>query len=161
MMSELIPAKLHTHFVPPTQATSPRHPRWYTLTHSDRTGDMFLTIAAEIDQQQIAGWYTRLMRDEVVAEWQYEAGRASLNVHCHVSGGLIVGGGAWRVAIFRGHMSLVLEAFRHGDRAMFQENPELDQAQVWVHFHARQKELNLVEPCGVLGDYKQECSTTS
>ena len=48
----------------------PLTPRRYTLTHSDSTDDLFLTIAPEVNQRQVSSWYTRLMRDEVVAEWQ-------------------------------------------------------------------------------------------
>ena len=32
-----------------------------------------------------AGWYIRLLRDEVLAEWRWE-GAPTLHVHCHVSG---------------------------------------------------------------------------
>lgn len=32
-----------------------------------------------------AGWYIRLLRDEVLAEWRWE-GAPALHVHCHVSG---------------------------------------------------------------------------
>lgn len=39
-------------------------PRAYTLTHSDRTGDLFLSIGPKHDEAQVAGLYTRLMRDE-------------------------------------------------------------------------------------------------
>ena len=42
---------------------SPQTPRKYTLTHSDRTGRLFLTIDKEYNEQQISGLYTRLMRD--------------------------------------------------------------------------------------------------
>jgi hypothetical protein len=45
-------------------------PRCYTLTHSDRTGDLYLTIGSNFDCEQFSGWYTRLMRDEVLAEWK-------------------------------------------------------------------------------------------
>ena len=66
---------------------------------------------------QIAGWYTRLMRDEVLAEWQ--AGEPPvLHVHCHVSGGLVVGTAGWRASIFRQHMPMVLEAFWRGDQGL-------------------------------------------
>jgi hypothetical protein len=46
--------------------------RWrcYTLTHSDTTGELFLTIGPDFDRAQISGLYTRLMRDEVLAEWR-------------------------------------------------------------------------------------------
>lgn len=32
-----------------------------------------------------AGWYIRLLRDEVLAEWRWD-GAPTLHVHCHVSG---------------------------------------------------------------------------
>ena len=46
--------------------------RRYTLTHSDTTGELFLTIAPEFDPGQVSGWYTRFMRDEVLGEWLFE-----------------------------------------------------------------------------------------
>ena len=64
-MNELNPQKLHVTFqkgISPQQLSLPRR---YTLTHSDATGDLFLSIGAEYDQKQISGFYTRLMRDEV------------------------------------------------------------------------------------------------
>jgi hypothetical protein len=152
-MSDLNPAKLHTSFTTPTSATGPLHPRCYTLTHSDRTGDMFLAVADEYDQKQISGWYTRLMRDEVLATWQYDGDQASLHVHLHVSGGIVLGSGAWRASLFRHHLRQVLEAFRYGDRQLVQHHPALDQSPIHVHFHARQEELNLIESWGVFGDY--------
>ena len=33
-------------------------PRKYTLTHSDLTGDLYLTVAREYDKKQISRWYT-------------------------------------------------------------------------------------------------------
>lgn len=36
---------------------------------------------------QLQGWYNRLQRDEVVAEWKKVKGKMSLHVHCHISGG--------------------------------------------------------------------------
>ena len=36
---------------------------------------------------QLKGWYSKLQRDEVVAEWKRVQGKMSLHVHCHISGG--------------------------------------------------------------------------
>ena len=69
-MSRLLPGKLHVSFQQNVRPEGPATPRRYTLTHSDSTGDLFLTIGAAYQEEQIAGWYTRLMRDEVLAEWQ-------------------------------------------------------------------------------------------
>ncbi len=36
---------------------------------------------------QLKGWYSKLQRDEVLAEWKRVQGTMSLHVHCHISGG--------------------------------------------------------------------------
>jgi hypothetical protein len=152
-MSRLKPEKLHVRFVSNTAPEGPVTPRRYTLTHSDATGDLFLTIGPDYDRKQISGWYTRLLRDEVLAEWREEENGSALHVHCHVSGGLVVGSAGWRDAIFQRELPLVLEAFRFGDRRLFEVQPELDQAPIWVHFHARQPRYNRVESWGVPAEF--------
>ena len=139
-MSHLDPDMLHVTFASGATAEGPLTPRRYTLTHSDATGELFLTIGQEYDRKQIAGWYTRLIRDEVLAEWQ--AGEPPvLHVHCHVSGGLVVGTAGWRKSIFRQHMPMVLQAFRLGDRGCWRRIRRLPRRRCRVHFHARQKRL--------------------
>ena len=160
-MSRLNPAKLHLKLQTGTQSTGPVLPRCYTLTHSDATGDLYLTVGAEHDRQQISGWYTRLMRDEVLAEWDEQGGQPSLHVHCHVSGGFVLGSADWRDAILRQELPLVLEALRFGDRALFEAHPELDQAPVWVHFASTAPQYDRIERWGTTGDYAQEGTTDS
>jgi len=132
----------------------PLKPRAYTLTHSDSTGDLFLTVAQQYNISQISGWYTRLMRDEVLAQWKIEKDSPSLHVHCHVSGGLIFGTAGWRESIFRQHMPMVLEAFRYGDRKLFEIHPELDDATIWVHFHRARSYQDKVESWSQTKDYR-------
>jgi hypothetical protein len=148
------PGELHVRFLPGTAPEGPVTPRCYTFTHSDSTGDLFLTIGPQYDREQISGWYTRLMRDEVLAEWDNEKDGPALHVHCHVSGGLVVGPASWRYAIFRRELPLVLESFRFGDRAFFEMHPMLDRAAILIHFHATQSRYDRVEPWGVLADYR-------
>jgi hypothetical protein len=155
-MSRLKPKKLHVRFVPGTTPEGPIIPRRYTLTHSDATGDLFLTIGADYDRQQISGWHTRLLRDEVLAEWLKDKDGLALHVHCHVSGGLVFGPAGWRYAIFQHELPLVLEAFRFGDRRLFETQPELDQSPIWVKFHASQSRYNRTEQWGILADYRRE-----
>lgn len=130
-------------------------PRRYTLTHSDRSGDLYLTIGKEYDRKQTRGWYTRLVRDEVLAEWRDEGDEPALHVHCHVSGGLVVGSAGWRYSIFRRELPLVLEAFRYGDRRLFEADPELDQSPILVHFHSARKQFNQIEQWGTPSDYER------
>lgn len=130
-----------------------RHlPRRYTLTHSDSTGDLYLTVANEYDKEQISGWYTRIMRDEVLAEWKMLEEEVSLHVYCHVSGGLVFGSSGMREAIFRREMSLVLEAIRNGDSKFFEKNPEFDNAPIILHFQKSGKDYK-IERFGILSDF--------
>jgi phosphatidate phosphatase PAH1 len=68
VMLRLSTEKLHVVFKDNVKADGPIVPRCYTLTHSDFTGDLFLSIGASYDLKQISGIYTKLMRDEVLAE---------------------------------------------------------------------------------------------
>jgi len=153
-MNRLQPEKLHVAYAAGTDAEGPVVPRCYTLTHSDRTGDLYLAIGPAYAEEELSGWYTRLMRDEVLAEWRQEEGGPALHVHCHVSGGWALGPARWRDTIFRQELPLVLEALRYGDRALYDAHPELDQASIQVHFHARQARLDRVEGWGVPDAYR-------
>lgn len=155
-MSDLQAKKLHVTF---RQRTSPRPPslslpRRYTLTHSDRTGDMFLTIGADYDRRQIAGLYTRLMRDEILAELADDGQGISMRIYCHVSGGLAFGTAGWRNGILLHHMRTVIEALCYGDRDLIDQHPELQQAKVRVFFKSSQLKYNRVEDWGVVGTYR-------
>jgi hypothetical protein len=155
-MSRLLPSKLHVSFQQNVHSEGPVTPRRYTLTHSDATGDLFLTIGTAYQEEQIAGWYTRLMRDEILAEWLQEEADPALHVYCHISGGLIFGSAAMRDGIFRQELPLVLEAFRYGDRALFTTNPQLDAAPIYVHFQSEKARYNRVEQWGTPADYRSE-----
>ena len=149
----LNPNRLHVKLSERVSSTDPVIPRFYTLTHSDSTGELFLTIGESYDQDQISGWYTRFMRDEVLAEWQVIHGKTVLLVHCHLSGGLILGTASWRYQIFERELPLVFEALRYGDRHLFVAHPELDQAIVTVKFHTRRLADQREEQWGHMREY--------
>jgi hypothetical protein len=153
-MGHLNPKKLHVTYLPGVGPKAPIARRRYTLTHSDITGDLYLTIGCDYNLEQISGWYTRFMRDEILAEWKGSQDAASLHVYCHVSGGLVFGRTAWREAIFRREMPLVLETIRFGDRILFAANTELDHTPVWVNFQASDPRYNKTELWGAPADYK-------
>jgi len=129
-------------------------PRRYTLTHSDSTGDLFLTIDCEYDDEQISGLYTRFMRDEVLAEWIENEERYELHIYVHVSGGFVFGWAKLRYKIFKHHMPLVLKAIRKGDKELFELFPSLDQSQIYIHFLSNRNKYNKIEEFGILKDYK-------
>jgi hypothetical protein len=65
----LRPEKLQTKFITESDPDGPAWPRKYTLTHSDISGELFLSIGTEYDHKAVSGLYTRIMRDEVLAEF--------------------------------------------------------------------------------------------
>jgi len=150
----LIPEKLHAKYLHGATPDSPVAPRFYTLTHSDSTGDLFLSIGQCYDKKQISGLYTRFMRDEVLAELRKDSEGLSLNVYCHVSGGFVFGRAKWRYGIFCSELSLALEAIRLGDKAFFDHDPKLDEIPVLVHFKSANKKYDRTEKWGTLKDYK-------
>jgi Staygreen protein len=153
-MTRLIPEKLHVKFLPRMNQDSLETPRYYTLTHSDTTGDLFLSIGPCYDKKQTSKLYTRLMRDEVLAELSKDSNQLVLNVHCHVSGGLVIGRAKWRYSIFCSELSLPLEAIRYGDKAFFEQDAQFDQTPVLVHFKSSDKKYNKIEKWGTIADYR-------
>ncbi len=151
-LSRLNPNKLHVSILPPATVDSPLFPRCYTLTHSDQTGDLFLTIGVEFNKKQLRGWQTRIMRDEVLAEWLKTDDNHSLNVYCQISGG--IGTSGFRDRIFRQELPLVLETFRYGDQQFFDANPEFDKTPIFIHFRSKKDKYNKIENWGFPENYK-------
>jgi hypothetical protein len=118
------------------------------------TGELFMTIGHDYDKTQISKLYTRLMRDEVLAELIENGDHLEFRVYCHVSGGMIIGTARWRNSIFHSELPLVLEALRYSDRILFEKNPDLDRAPVNIFFHSRHSRYNQVEAWGVIEDYR-------
>eukprot|EP00775_Hariotina_reticulata_P012407 gene12407-12542_t len=111
---------------------------------------------AEYNQKQVQGFYTRILRDEITAEWLFASGAAApaeLHIYCHVSGEE-----KWlappqlRNFIFRREMTLVLDTFAFADSTFLQAYPELNRAKVYVHFQSDVQDLDLREYWGTLGD---------
>jgi len=153
-MGRLDPAKLRVVFVAGAASDRFTLPRCYTLTHSDRTGDLYLTVGSDYDRRQVSNWYTRLMRDEVLAEWRADNATHALHVHCHVSGGFVIGSARWRDRILQREIPLVLEAIRFGERLLLDREPALESAPVKVHFHSSRAEFDRTEDWGALSAYR-------
>ncbi|KAL9691041.1 hypothetical protein QQ045_011458 [Rhodiola kirilowii] len=157
-------SKLKVLFLGADEKKHPGHniPRTYTLTHSDVTSKLTLAISQSINNSQLQGWYNKLQRDEVVAEWKKVKGVMSLHVHCHISGGhfLLDLFARLRYYIFCKELPVVLKAFVHGDVNLFKEYPELEDALVWVYFHSNIPEFNKVECWGPLKNASQPSSNS-
>ena len=128
-------SRLHVTFAYGARPDGPLTPRRYTLTHSDLTGDLFLTIGADYDHHALHALQVRLERDEVLGEWVLDDDGPRLDLHMAAQGGLpVFGTGAMRCNIFRRYRPMMLEALRYGDRAFTKAHGELDDALVVARF---------------------------
>jgi hypothetical protein len=107
----------------------------------------------QYDNKLISSLYTRLMRDEVFAEFIDNEGSPEFTVYCNVIGGFIIGTALWRYNIFRSELPLALEAIRYGDRIIFEQHREFDRITLNVHFHSSSKRYNVVQQRGTLADF--------
>jgi len=153
-MQRLNTEKLHVTYLTGAIPDKLTLPRRYTLTHSDITGELFLSIGREYDAKQISRLYTRLMRDEVLAELPEDGDSLAFKVYCDVSGGVVVGTAKWRYNIFRSELPLVLEAIRYGDRSIFEQQPNLDTVPVLIKFKSKDSRFNKVEIWGTMFEYR-------
>jgi len=146
--------KLHVTCRESCEARKALLPRRYTLTHSDSTGELFLTIDCDYDKDQISSIYTRFMRDEVLAEWQRIDEKYELHIFLHVSGGLIFGWAKLRFKILKFHLPLVLKSLIYGDQELLNNFPQLNDSDIIVHFNSRKIKYHSIQNYGKIKDYK-------
>ena len=151
-MTSLNPDKLSVIYKNAVDKERLKLPRKYTLTHSDSTGDLFLTIGSDYDHKQISSLYTRFMRDEVLAEWQKTESGYELHLFMHISGGFCFGWASLRDRIFCSHLPLVLESIKYGDRSLIEKVPELENSHILVHFNSTNRKYDRVENYGKIKD---------
>lgn len=150
-MSRLDPEKLYVEFREGVTATEPVMPRCYTLTHSDITAELFLTIGNEYAYDLITK-----MRDEVLGEWDSRRCTYQYMVYLYVDSDLGNGLTAIRDNIFRKELPLALEAIRYGDSLFFNKHKELDRVPIIVIFLSADPSYRRVENWGTFSDYKIE-----
>jgi hypothetical protein len=148
-MERLNPEKLHVEFREGVTKTQPVLGRRYTLTHSDLTAELFLTIGLQYAYDKIT-----TMRDEVLGEWRTSDGENYLYVHVYVDGQFGESTAKIRNIIFVRELPLALEAIRYGDNDLFVAHPQLDNSPIWVHFQSSNPNYNRFENWGTLSDYK-------
>ena len=148
-MNRLDPDKLFVELRNGVTLTEPILGRKYTLTHSDITADLFLTIDMQYAFDKISD-----MRDEVLAQWVIDE-YLYLHAYVYVDDQFNPASSAIREKIFRRELPLVLEAIRYGDRYLFKSHPYLDNASIWVCFGSGNQENCQLEHWGYLKDYKK------
>lgn len=112
-------------------ATEPIIPRKYTLTHSDFSGELFLTIGTQFAWDKV----NPAMRDEVLGEWKTKDNCLYYNVYISIDQGEHdLNASTRRNEIFRRELPLALTAIRYGDRFLFHQYRNLDYASIIINF---------------------------
>ncbi|MBM7541992.1 staygreen family protein [Amphibacillus cookii] len=141
------PDHLLVTFKAPLDVTDPISGRKYTLTHSDQTGCLFLTVALNYAYDKITQ-----MRDEVLAEWCIENGTCILSVKVYL-GGRDIATVKRRDQNFRRELPLALEAIFFGDRAFLMAHQQLYSAPIKICFESSYPSYNRCENWGTPMDY--------
>ena len=137
-------------YIPPMTLLGPLEGRKYTLTHSDLTGQLFLSIGCEIDSLKI-NWE---MRDEVVADWRMVNGQYVFTAYAHISNGdFDEAKAAARYEHFKKMMPVALHGIIHGDQTLFTYYPWLLNSPIYVQFSSGYPEYNKVEYYGMVRHY--------
>lgn len=133
-MSNFNPDKLSVKYIPPANSLHPIEGRKYTLTHSDITAELFLSIGYIYDYDSI----DKKMRDEVVAEWQKNSqGQYVLFGKVYVSGGEFGETySAIRFNIFQREMNTALSGIIYGDRQFYFNYPALLDTPIYIYYES-------------------------
>ncbi len=133
-MSDFNPEKLSVKYIPPATFFHPAEGRKYTLTHSDITAELFLSVGYMYDYDAI----DKKMRDEVIAEW-----RKSLQNQHVLFGKAYVSGGefneyysAVRFNIFLKEMNVALKGIIYGDRLFYAHYPDFLDAPIYIYYES-------------------------
>ncbi|UII54147.1 staygreen family protein [Cytobacillus spongiae] len=126
-------------YLPPATPFHPVEGRKYTLTHSDTTGELYLSIGIRYDMKAVNPQF----RDEVVAEWTPKMGQYILNGTVYVSGGEFDEKYAKiRYMIFKRELDLALTAMVYGDRSFYLHYPWLLDSPIFIQFSSVYPQFN-------------------
>ncbi|ADU29348.1 staygreen family protein [Evansella cellulosilytica] len=149
-MSTFNPDKLFVEYREGVSPTGPVFPRRYTITHSDITGELFLTIGLGYAWDK-----TNSMRDEVLGEWVRRGSAFYYCVYLYIDQGEFKKNEVVRRnEIFRRELPLALSAIRYGDKSLFDTSPTLDRAPIIVHFMSIYPQFNSHEDWGTFRELK-------
>jgi hypothetical protein len=148
-LNKFNPEKLYVQYMDDVNPTGPVIPRRYTLTHSDVTGELFLTIGIRYAWDKI-----NAMRDEVLGEWSSNGSIPYASIYVYIDQGEYDRHiAAKRNEIFRRELPLALTALRYGDRFLFDAYPYLDRAPIIVNFMSAYPQYSTRENWGIFRDY--------
>ncbi|MFL0580966.1 staygreen family protein [Solibacillus silvestris] len=149
-MNKFNPERLSVEYRDGVTATEPVISRHHTLTHSDDTGELFLTIGTQFAWDKV----NNDMRDEVIGEWKTNGHCIYYNAYVMVNKeGQDFNTAMRRYEVFRRELPLALTAIRYGDRFLFNVYPALDNGLIIVNFISTYSQLYKQEIFGTYSSF--------
>lgn len=141
--------KLKISIIEPITPTSPILGRKYTLTHSDLTGDMFLTIGPTYDYKAI----NKELRDELIGKWILDDNKNYNLIFYAYINDLDFKNAKKKSDSFKYHLQMAIKAVIFGDKDLFLYNKHLINAPIYVNFVSVFLELTYIQSYGHVNDY--------
>lgn len=149
-MNKFNPERLSVEYRDGVTATDPVISRHHTLTHSDDTGELFLTIGTQFAWDKL----NNDMRDEVIGEWKTNGHCIYYNAYVMVNKeGQDFNTAMRRYEVFERELPLALTAIRYGDRFLFNVYPALDNGLIIVNFISTYPQLYKQEIFGTFSSF--------
>ena len=122
--------------------------RKYTITHSDITADLFVTIASSYANDQVTE-----MQDDVKIGWEQTNQGLLLLGWVFIDGAGAFYNPEMRNHVFYSEMSKALMALRHADRFLFHAYPNINSTPVFFHFVSDNPAYDKIYNFGHIGSY--------
>lgn len=131
--------------------TKPIEGRKYTMTHSDDTAELYVTVGKSYAKDKIGP-----LRDEVLLEFQQQDDQLQLIGAVLIDAEHMNWDSEKRNQIFLREMSTALKAIRYADNTLFEQNPMLDEIPIYLWFQSTKEEYNQLYDFGTMREYKTE-----
>ncbi len=141
--------KVFTQYRDIVTPTYPLKNRKYTMTHSDITGDLFVTVALVYADDLITS-----MQDQVLLHWIKTNEALVLYGKVIIDGSGALGNPDIRNKIFIKELPTALQAIRYGDRFLFNKYPTLDNSKILIKFISSDPNYNKLYSFGNIGMYQ-------
>jgi len=150
-MEKIDASKVFTEYREGVTPLSPLEQRKYTITHSDDTADLFVTIGREYAEDKV-----NELRDELYLTYEMTKDGLVLMGKVLLDGEGVEGRTELRNRIFAKELPIALQAVRIGDHKFFEEIPFLDTIPIYIWFQSELPAYNKLYPYGTMTEYKAE-----
>lgn len=148
-MKPFDPNRVHVEFRDRISATQPILDRKYTMTHSDDTAQLYVTIGKRFAQDKFSS-----IRDEVLLGFEPYGQQIQLFGSVIVDTGDPNQNSELRNRIFLEEMPLALKAIRYADRELYDGNSQLDEVPIVIWFQSMNDKYNKLYKFGSMKEYR-------